>query len=89
MPRIRSLPTTVLALALASGTLAAIGPVADLVISNVDVSPDGFERSAVVAGGAVIGSLITGNKVRSCLSFLIMTFAHESLLDRETTSNST
>ncbi|KAK7045822.1 laccase, multicopper oxidase, benzenediol:oxygen oxidorectuctase [Paramarasmius palmivorus] len=43
-------------------SLAAIGPVADLVISNQDVSPDGFTRGAVVAGGSTIGPLIVGNK---------------------------
>ncbi|KAK7027916.1 laccase, multicopper oxidase, benzenediol:oxygen oxidorectuctase [Paramarasmius palmivorus] len=41
---------------------AAIGPVADLVISNKDVSPDGFRRGAVVAGGSTIGPLIVGKK---------------------------
>ncbi|KAK7045836.1 laccase, multicopper oxidase, benzenediol:oxygen oxidorectuctase [Paramarasmius palmivorus] len=42
--------------------LAAIGPVADLVITNEDVSPDGFTRGAVLAGGNTIGPLIVGNK---------------------------
>ena len=42
---------------------AAIGPVADLVITNQDVSPDGFTRGAVVAGGNTIGPLIVGQKV--------------------------
>ncbi|KAK7028954.1 laccase, multicopper oxidase, benzenediol:oxygen oxidorectuctase [Paramarasmius palmivorus] len=41
---------------------AAIGPVADLVITNQDVSPDGFTRGAVVAGGNTIGPLIVGQK---------------------------
>ncbi|ESK92841.1 laccase [Moniliophthora roreri MCA 2997] len=35
----------------------AIGPETDLV-----VSPDGFSRSAILAGGATIGPLIVGNK---------------------------
>ncbi|ESK87140.1 laccase [Moniliophthora roreri MCA 2997] len=43
-------------------TLATIGPVADLVISNQDVSPDDFTRGAVVAGGNTIGPLIVGTK---------------------------
>uniref|UniRef100_A0A0W0FNJ6 Laccase n=1 Tax=Moniliophthora roreri TaxID=221103 RepID=A0A0W0FNJ6_MONRR len=43
-------------------TLATIGPVADLVISNQDVSPDGFTRGAVVAGGNTMGPLIVGTK---------------------------
>ncbi|KAK1225832.1 laccase, multicopper oxidase, benzenediol:oxygen oxidorectuctase, partial [Marasmius sp. AFHP31] len=47
---------------LAEQSLAAIGPVADLVITNKDVSPDGFTRGAVVAGGTTIGPLIKGNK---------------------------
>ncbi|KAI3614454.1 laccase [Moniliophthora roreri] len=42
--------------------LAAIGPAANLVISNKDVSPDGFTRGAVVAGGSTIGPLITGRR---------------------------
>ncbi|EEB90209.1 hypothetical protein MPER_11614 [Moniliophthora perniciosa FA553] len=42
-------------------SLAAIGPVADLVISNQNVSPDGFTRGAVVAGGHTIGPLIGDN----------------------------
>ncbi|KAL0063544.1 laccase, multicopper oxidase, benzenediol:oxygen oxidorectuctase [Marasmius tenuissimus] len=51
-----------LACFLASPGFAAIGPVADLVITNKDVSPDGFTRGAVVAGGSTIGPLIVGNK---------------------------
>ncbi|KAI3620990.1 laccase [Moniliophthora roreri] len=50
------------ALAYVRETLAAIGPVADLAISNQDVSPDGFTRGAVVAGGNTIGPLIVGQK---------------------------
>ncbi|KAK7037629.1 laccase, multicopper oxidase, benzenediol:oxygen oxidorectuctase [Paramarasmius palmivorus] len=50
------------ALLLVQRCLAAIGPVADLVISNQDVSPDGFTRGAVVAGGTTIGPLIVGSK---------------------------
>ena len=52
-----------LACLLASPAFAAIGPVADLVISNKDVTPDGFTRGAVVAGDSTIGPLIVGNKV--------------------------
>jgi hypothetical protein len=44
-------------------SLGAIGPTADLEIVNMDVSPDGFTRSAISAGGeGVVGSLITANK---------------------------
>ncbi|KAF5352073.1 hypothetical protein D9758_009445 [Tetrapyrgos nigripes] len=34
----------------------------DLVIVNAEVSPDGFTRSAVLAGGVFPGPVITGNK---------------------------
>ncbi|ESK88328.1 laccase [Moniliophthora roreri MCA 2997] len=59
MARIRGLLSLV---ALATTTYAAIGPVTDLVISNKVVSPDGFKRSAVLAGGQTIGPLIVGQK---------------------------
>ena len=49
--------------ALASGSLAAIGPVADLALVNGKVTPDGFTRDAVLAGSTFPGPLITGNKV--------------------------
>ncbi|KAI0730508.1 laccase C [Earliella scabrosa] len=48
--------------ALASGSLAAIGPVADLALVNGKVTPDGFTRDAVLAGNTFPGPLITGNK---------------------------
>ncbi|KZP21863.1 multicopper oxidase [Athelia psychrophila] len=41
---------------------AAIGPVTNLAITNADIAPDGFTRSAVLAGGTFPGALITGNK---------------------------
>ncbi|KAG6844817.1 Acyl-coenzyme A oxidase 2 [Tephrocybe sp. NHM501043] len=50
------------AFALFTVTNAAIGPVSDLVISNAVVSPDGFSRSAVLAGGTYPGPVITGKK---------------------------
>ena len=49
-------------LSLVATAYAAIGPVADLTISNAQVSPDGFLRDAVVTNGLVPGPLITGNK---------------------------
>lgn len=58
-----SLSTPLFALALAAGTHAAIGPVANLVITDKTVSPDGFARAAVVANGGTPGPLIVGNKV--------------------------
>ncbi|KAF9461174.1 laccase 2 precursor [Collybia nuda] len=50
-----------------SSVRAAIGPTADLHIVNRDIAPDGFTRSAVLAGGnaknaAFPGPLITGFK---------------------------
>ncbi|KAI0285736.1 laccase [Russula brevipes] len=41
---------------------AAIGPTADLQIVNANISPDGFNRSTVLAGGTFPGPLIQGNK---------------------------
>jgi len=52
-----------LALAFQSSLAVRIGPVTDLVVSSVEVSPDGFNRTAALAGGTVIGPLIAGNKV--------------------------
>ncbi|KAJ3482309.1 hypothetical protein NLI96_g7060 [Meripilus lineatus] len=40
---------------------AAIGPVADLHITNENMAPDGFNRTVVVAGGTMPGPLIKGN----------------------------
>ncbi|KAK7029545.1 laccase, multicopper oxidase, benzenediol:oxygen oxidorectuctase [Paramarasmius palmivorus] len=62
MAYMHPLHSLVVVLAFARMLLAAIGPVADLVISNRDVNPDGFTRSAVVAGGSTIGPLISANK---------------------------
>lgn len=42
---------------------ASIGPVTDLHISNANISPDGFERPAVLAGGTFPGPVLSGNKV--------------------------
>ncbi|KAJ7097240.1 laccase [Mycena belliarum] len=55
--------TLALALSLLSGSLAkVIGPVARLPIVNRHISPDGFNRSAVLAGGIFPGPLIRGRK---------------------------
>ncbi|KAK7443258.1 laccase, multicopper oxidase, benzenediol:oxygen oxidorectuctase [Stygiomarasmius scandens] len=51
-----------LAFAFRSSFATTIGPVTDLVISSEEVSPDGFNRTAALAGGTVIGPLIVGNK---------------------------
>ena len=47
---------------LVCSSFAAIGPVADLTISNANISPDGYERAAVLAGETFPGPLITGQK---------------------------
>nr|QPA20086.1 laccase 3 [Amylostereum areolatum] len=44
------------------GVMAAIGPVADLPIVNLDIAPDGFLRPTVLAGGTFPGPMIRGNK---------------------------
>nr|AEP71394.1 laccase 1 [Trametes gibbosa]AEQ28163.1 laccase 1 [Trametes gibbosa] len=46
---------------LTAAAYAAIGPVADLTITNAEVSPDGFARQAVVVNGGTPGPLVTGN----------------------------
>ncbi|KAJ7580936.1 laccase 5 [Mycena floridula] len=47
---------------LVTQVFAKIGPIADLVISNKIIAPDGFNRSVVVAGGTFPGPLIVANK---------------------------
>lgn len=49
--------------ALALGAFASVGPVADIPIVNANLSPDGFTRTTVLAGGTFPGPLIVGNKV--------------------------
>nr|AJK28607.1 laccase [Peniophora incarnata] len=48
--------------ALAVVTEAAIGPSAQLTVSNVQLSPDGFTRDTVVVNGQFPAPLITGKK---------------------------
>ncbi|KIK92618.1 laccase [Paxillus rubicundulus Ve08.2h10] len=60
MPWFRVAP--VVLLAYASITQASIGPAADLPIVNGVVSPDGFLKSAVLAGGTLPGPVIAGQK---------------------------
>ncbi|KAG6810472.1 hypothetical protein H0H92_011707 [Tricholoma furcatifolium] len=50
------------ALSLFHATRASIGPISDLVISNEFISPDGFNRSTVLAGGTFPGVAIIGQK---------------------------
>ena len=44
---------------------AAIGPVADLHITNANISPDGYSRAAILAGGSYPGPLIRAKKVHT------------------------
>nr|BBB89275.1 laccase [Grifola frondosa] len=60
MAGFRSL-STFIALSFSLRTLAAIGPVTDLTISDGDIAPDGYTRAAVLANGVFPGPLITGN----------------------------
>jgi iron transport multicopper oxidase len=57
------LSTALVFLSTLSTTYAAIGPIGGLEISNKQISPDGFQRSAVLAGGTFPGPLIKANKV--------------------------
>ena len=54
--------SVLVALMLSLTTSAAIGPVTDLTIKNANISPDGYERAAVLAEGTFPGPLITGQK---------------------------
>jgi hypothetical protein len=63
MPLSRILSTSSsIILLLAATSLAAIGPAGDLVITNIDAAPDGFNRRAISAGGGVTGTLVTATK---------------------------
>lgn len=59
-----------------SGQAATIGPVADLHITNAVISPDGHNRTAILAGGSYPGPLIRANKV----CFLFSTGQFEVLI---------
>ncbi|THH32839.1 hypothetical protein EUX98_g1349 [Antrodiella citrinella] len=48
--------------ALSVSVHASVGPVTQLQITNANISPDGFSRPAVLAGGTFPGSVISGNK---------------------------
>ncbi|KAI0714961.1 laccase [Earliella scabrosa] len=61
MARFQSL-LTYITLSFAAVAYAAIGPVADLVVSNAAISPDGFVRDAIVVNGVFPSPLITGQK---------------------------
>nr|AOZ19964.1 laccase [Trametes polyzona] len=61
MSRFNQLLAFVIA-SLSAVALAAVGHVADLTISNAEISPDGFPRQAVVVNGVSPGPIISGNK---------------------------
>ncbi|KAG6816517.1 hypothetical protein H0H93_008011, partial [Arthromyces matolae] len=52
---------TVITFELAAQALT-IGPIADLVITNKEIAPDGFQRQSTLAGGTFPGPVIVGNK---------------------------
>ncbi|KAJ6537396.1 laccase [Mycena vulgaris] len=55
--------TSLFALSLISSAMGVmVGPTADILITNAVVAPDGFSRSAVLAGGLVPGPTIIANK---------------------------
>ncbi|KAI0078085.1 laccase A [Panus rudis PR-1116 ss-1] len=72
--------TSLITLAWAVGTFAAIGPVTDLHIVNDNIAPDGFTRAAVLAGGTFPGPLITGNKGDNFRINVIDDLTEESML---------
>ncbi|KAI0301898.1 laccase 1 [Multifurca ochricompacta] len=59
---INLLSSTFLVLWLSTGANASVGPNVDLVISNNNIAPDGFERPTVLAGGTFPGPTIAGEK---------------------------
>ena len=67
MARFQSL-LSYITLSLVASAYAAVVPVADLVLTNAQVSPDGFPRDAVVVNGAMPAPLITGQKVSETLT---------------------
>ncbi|KAJ7254816.1 yellow laccase [Mycena rebaudengoi] len=56
------LSAALVALSAVASTYAAIGPSASISIVNKVISPDGFPRSAVLAGGTFPGPVIRGKK---------------------------
>ncbi|KAI0714960.1 laccase [Earliella scabrosa] len=61
MARFQSL-LTYITLSFAASAYAGIGPIADLVIANAAISPDGFTRDAIVVNDVYPSPLITGKK---------------------------
>ncbi|EMD32460.1 laccase [Gelatoporia subvermispora B] len=67
-------------LSITAGAFSAIGPVAQLEISNGAVSPDGISRQAVLAGGQFPGPLIQGNKGSNFLIDVIDNLTNHTML---------
>ncbi|KAJ7080192.1 laccase [Mycena belliarum] len=65
---------------LISAALAAIGPTADLVLTNGDVAPDGFTRQAVLVNGQVPGPLIAAKKGEEFNLNVIDSLTNEAML---------
>ena len=55
-------------LSLVATVYAGIGPVATLVVTDAQISPDGYVRDAIVTNGVFPAPLITGRKVSSMLN---------------------
>lgn len=55
-------PFIFLALCLSTGATASVGPDVNLKITNKDITPDGFQRPAILAGGTFPGPIIAGTK---------------------------
>ncbi|OBZ73717.1 Laccase [Grifola frondosa] len=72
--------SVLVALGFAIATLASVGPVTDLSIVNDNISPDGFTRAAVLAGGTFPGTLIKANKGDTFLINVIDKLENESML---------
>jgi iron transport multicopper oxidase len=47
-----------------AAAVQVLGPVSTLNIANGFISPDGYSRNAVLAGGSFPGPVITGQPVR-------------------------
>lgn len=65
------LPTALLILSAANRVLAGIGPTADILVHNANVSPDGFTRKATVFNGRIDTTFISGTKVRPLIIRLV------------------
>lgn len=89
MARFQSL-LSYITLCLVAVANAAIGPTADLTVSNAAISPDGFTREAVVVNNVFPSPLITGKKVGAqLLRVVYLWIPNYHILPRATISSST